>query len=274
MIAAASLESVDRVMLGLGLGCAVSAAISVAQTFGINLGIPSNAQPSGLFGNWDFLAETAAPLFVWAIFAKRNVMAGAMLVPLVLCGSRVAILSSVVGVAVMSARLRNAALLAGAAMVGFATAAPSKMASLMQRIDIWRAALSDVTFAGRGLGWFAASHHAEYAHSDILQGQIELGFGMALIVFVVAFALCHGQDPAARAALAVIAAQMFVAFPLHLPTTLFVGGLLAGYLARRLPGHGGRGAHSRNSLGRTLWRPHAASPIVGRNQGVGHDLSV
>jgi hypothetical protein len=184
-----------------------------------------------LFFNCDFLAEIAAILGVWTALESRFVLVALLSVPMMASGSRVALLSAGVGFACVSPLL---ALGAGALAIVMTTLlAPDKMASALDRLVIWRAAVTGITVFGNGLGSFTAAYPFwEYAHSDFLQFSYELGVGVLPFVVVLALALRTKQIPI-RAALGCLATQFVVAFPLHLPATTFVAGVLVGHVARR-----------------------------------------
>lgn len=269
LFAASRLESIDRVMVAVGWGLAISAAICIAQSLGFTLGIPSDAEPSGLFVNRDFLAEAAAPVFVWAFLTKRITLSAAMCVPIALCGSRVAVLSVWPLLAAFGRFWpRRWPILAGvgrfwpllAAFAAFTVFWDGKIVSLGERWTIWMSVLSDLNLWGNGIGWFAHAYpHYETAHSDILQGFGEIGFAAIALFTVPLYILWRAQGHRAeRAALLAIVVQMAVAFPLHLPVGTFLAGLLAGHLARFVPRHGRIGIAGRNPGDGTLWADLAA----------------
>lgn len=251
MFAASWLKSIDRVMVAIGWGLAISAAICIAQSLGFMLGIPSDAEPSGLFVNRDFLAEAAAPVFVWALLTRRLTLSAVMCAPLALCGSRVAVLSIIAG---LVRRSWVAALSLVALLIAF-TFGPGKLYSLGVREEIWSAALAHLAAFGNGIGWFAYAYpHYETAHSDVLQGFDEIGIAAFALFAVPLYVLWFAQEHRAeRAALLAIVVQMAVAFPLHLPVGTFLAGLLAGHLARFVPRHGWLGIAGGDSGDGGLW---------------------
>lgn len=268
VIAAAELNTIEPVMTALGLGVAISAPIAIAQIFGMTL-IPQFTVPAGLFYNRDLYAEAAAPVLIWALISKRWLLAIPLAVPIVICDSRVAIISFMAGMfyGLPDRRARRAiAVVAIVLIAATPFASPEKLASLHNRLDIWRATATAITPFGHGIGWFkAAFPFFDVAHSDILQMIAELGaipmFGLMLWgLSNVARTRFSGwrnawwhirrfdrstsdvrqrrdastlSRHAARAALAGALTQTLIAFPLHAPVSGFVLAMLVGDLVRR-----------------------------------------
>ena len=242
ILAGAGLSSLDGVMKGAGAGMAICSGIAIAQMFGWD-GITQAAVPAALFFNRDILAETAAILVVWGLFRPVYWVAAAGAVPLALCQSRTALLMFGVPFAwwLLRKAPRNtipALLLLGLGLGGVAlwfSIGPGKIASVSERLMAWSECLHRLSAWGYGLGSFTeAFPRMEYAHSDILQAASELGLGTLFFVapFVVAF---RGRSDTEAEPLALIAGTvcLAVAFPLHMPASTLLIGLLVGFLARR-----------------------------------------
>jgi len=247
-VAAARLDSIDGIMTGFGWGIAVSSALCVAQVLGWSP-VPQLYAPAGLFGNRDFLAEAAAPVLIWAGMTRRWPLAVMLAIPIALCGSRVALLAVATGCMVgifpkLRGRRRNrdgdnrawgrgGFFLLAVGFVGWRSFADGKLASLGERLTIWRATIAELTTFGHGLGWFAAAHpYWEYAHSDALQFAAEFGIGAIPLYGLAAWLLATPANAAERAAAVVMAVECVVAMPFHLPATGVVAAVLAGRLAR------------------------------------------
>lgn len=229
-IAGAGLDSMDDVMAGLGYGLSASALIAAAS--------PSPAV--GLFQNSEVFAEFGALVFVWAIARPRLIIAAISLVPIVLCVSRIAILTAAIGVlfafwprSVASRILIIAALVLASVAMLFAFGM-GKSISADHRLVLWGTAILTIINHpfGAGLGWFQAAMPQEtFAHSDVLQVIAELGVGAVVVLFIPAIAvLSRRGNNAERALFLAVCFQATVSFPLHLPATAFVAALVAGYL--------------------------------------------
>jgi hypothetical protein len=251
--AAAALDDLGPVLSAFCWGLSLSSALAVAQWLGWN-GIPS-VGPSGLFMNSELLAETAAPLLAWAILRRRFAEVTIAGVPLLICGSRVAVVA-VAAALVLTWRPRRRwarpallLLIAVAAASTLVILGPGKLQSGMDRAVLWLAAIDSVTLLGRGVGWWAVAHSdplTEFAHSDALQLVVETGVGAALFFAVPVAALLGGAGkPGERAAFAAVCIEAVVSFPLHVPATAFLAAILAGSLVgarsrlRRARPHGG-----------------------------------
>lgn len=235
----AGIDDLGPLLTGCAAGLALSSALAVGQSFGWSP-VPQDAAPAGLFWNREALAEFAAPLAVWMLATRRWAWFAVALVPLVLCHSRIAVAAAVLGAWFLPGLSRRAAAASLAALILAAAASlfllgDDKIASAMTRLILWGATAMAVTPLGHGLGWFAATHPTDsFAHSDVLQAFAELGAPAALLLAFPALALFDRRGGHAdRAAFIVLCAEALVSFPLHMPATGFLAGVLAGHLARR-----------------------------------------
>ena len=251
VIAAAGMDDIESVMIGATFGISVSALLAVVQMSGWSPVYEFSA-PAGLFINRDILAETAAPLFVWALVRKRYWLSVCPAIPLMLCQSRAAIL--MVGVGLLWAAWRSSKRLIPAVVViivltvGMLSISPDKMTTTVDRLGAWQTTVSGITLFGHGIGSFSIAYPFwQFSHSDVLQAFYELGIG-AIPFMVLAGLLVWGRDHLAeRAAFIALLTGAAVSWPLHLPATGFVAGLLCGHLARcwslvRSDEHVGRGS--------------------------------
>lgn len=243
MVAGAS-NHADGIIVGILWGCAVSSAISIIQAAGIDtgaIGITETSSPSGLFQNREVLAETAAPLLVWAIVARRWVGATMMVIPLLLCSSRVAVFAACVGLLwawrvppFMRVVVGISAIAAGLGSIVLLGA--DKMASALSRLVLWGSSTMSLSWAGRGPGWWAETHPpglTEFAHSDVLQAGTELGLASVGLWVIMYSAWSNADgDRAMRAAFVAGAVECAVSFPLHTPAAGFLIAVLAGHLCR------------------------------------------
>lgn len=242
IIAAAGEDDIDSVITAFGWSIAISCLIAVPQWFGWSPVFQTSA-PAGLFLNSEVLAEIAAPLLVWAAFKHRWALAVLMLVPLVLCHSRIAVLVAAAGLLAgwrpkqtwIKGLIFSAMMLA--AILSVILFGAEKASSGMTRLVLWGAALQSIELFGQGIGWWALAHpdpFEEFAHSDLLQLMVELGVG-ALFFFAIPVLILSRRDAgnaAERAAFVAVCTEAIVSFPLHLATSGFLAAVLAGNLAR------------------------------------------
>lgn len=240
-VAASEIDSLDDAMTGLALGIAVSSVLCLLFLVGIRpveQNISNLELPAGLFYNSEVLAEFTAPVFLWAVLRKRWPLVLMTAVPMVACGSRVALLAA--GAGLVYALWRRSRLwgsvvafgwvIAGAALVLFV---PGRLSGSGQRVVVWLATLLAATPLGNGLGWFEAAHPIEqFAHSDAIQAINELGIG-ALFLAAIPFLIMRSNrgSNAERAVFVAICVEVAVSFPLHVPGAAFVAAIVAGYLA-------------------------------------------
>ncbi len=279
MLAARQLSNIDRTMAGIGWGLAISAGLCLFQIFGLSP-VDQAAAPAGLFVNRDILAEAAAPVFVWALLTRRWALAIWLVIPLVLSGSRIALLATGAGIFTIStAKIRiTAYAVVGCLLSAFVISLdPGKVATAWARIGIWGSALGMISPFGAGLGSFAGVHPGyEYAHSDLLQIVAELGMG-AVPFIAIAIVLVRASwrvHPALRAAAATLGTECIVSFPLHLPTTAFLAGILAGGMVRCGIGLRLDEPHGSVADGEPLWTDPLAVAARYRFREGGEDFPV
>lgn len=246
-LAGASLNSMTDLMRGIGAGLALSSLLAICQYTGLWSPVPQTSSPSGLFFNSEILAELAALVLVWALLMRSWVIAAFAIIPLALCGSRVAVLAAVCGLAyglwprdpIARIAVLGLAIPAGLGLVAILVFGVGlhKMGSLDHRLVLWGATIAAWTQWGHGLGWFEAAHPFEgMAHSDALQVIAEVGIaGFALLAIpFVAFRRNRGTH-AERACFVAVCVEVVISFPLHFPASGFLAAVLAGYLVSDRP---------------------------------------
>lgn len=316
--AAEALPSIDGVMVSAAWGLAVSVALMTSDR-------------SGLFFNRDLLGEAAAIPFIWCILTRsashmRLPMACVMAIAVIATGSRVALAAAFVGL-LFDRRFRwGCALLLAPAV--YWTYHDNKLASLDARLGIWKTSIGEITPWGHGLGWYEVAHPFwVYAHSDVLQGIVELGYvpvilagcygfyryrhwprdidGGLLFGWLPAWRLeqCRrdiggppapqgandapslrsrtrtrsedllgydAQRQAAWGALAGIAVEALISFPLHVPSTAFLAAVLMGSVVSDL--HRSRGARDpRRALDCLDSRPSGDAKHIAARGAAGRD---
>jgi hypothetical protein len=228
----ANIEDLDSVLRAMGWGVAVSSAFAIGQLLGWHP-VAEFAGPAGLFFNGDFLAEIAAVLFVYAFYVEALPLVIALSIPLAFCGSRVALLSAGLGLLVSRREIAFWGVGALVMAAGFATLWASKGASAAARFDIWYTTAAGITIFGHGIGSFVTTYPSwERAHSDFLQSLYEMGIGALPLVALFGLAARWADTIPVKAALVCIGAQYLTAFPLHLPATAFLAGVLVGNVVR------------------------------------------
>lgn len=204
------MSGIDRIMTAIAWALALSTLAAVVEVgwFGI--------EPLGLFSNRDFFAEAAAPVFVWlrcrdanrldlrirdqlSVHSRSLVWLFALGFPLILCGSRLAVLAAMAGIAIARPRWWWQTLIALPILAEFGTKAMGyhgKLASLKERGEIWHQTTIHITPWGRGMGWFAGAFpHYEWAHSDALQAAAEFGVGIVPFALIVAWLVWVSGPP-------------------------------------------------------------------------------
>lgn len=247
ILAGSNQEDLSPVMRAMAWGVAVSALLVPFQLAG-HSPVDEASIPAGLFYNRDFLAEAAAVFFVWAVFSREVWLAALLAIPLAVSGSRVALLCAAAGILSAGSRktMIGAACLVAVA-VGVMFVFPNKIGSAETRLVLWQGGIGGIVPFGQGLGSFMAAHPTwEYAHSDLIQSFYELGIGAIPLLAFLIFATISPASAAIRGAMVCVFGEYLIAFPLHLPATTLVAGLLAGNLVRgrtaaRAFGYVGRG---------------------------------
>lgn len=257
----AALPSPRPLYAGMGIGLALNAALVIAQWSGALAWwwgdaaeyLAINSAQAATFMNHDYLAETAVLVTIGLLGMRAWRLATLVSPCLLLTGARGAILALAVA-ALARGGWRYPALTV-CALLGLAVAVPfaarlgaPQTAGMVQRLDIWQDAASNLTWAGHGLGSFRAefpraapnvdtlSQRPLDAHSDPLELVFELGVpGFALAAAFVIFCLAGPALPE-RLILIAFLTEGYFDFPLHLPTTGFLAALAAGHLCRDRPG--------------------------------------
>jgi hypothetical protein len=226
--------------IGAGLGMAVSSAVAFGQLTGW-IDWPTINIPSGLFLNKNFMAEAAALVLIWLI-AERVWWLVVLVTPAIaLADARGALLALGIGLAIelwrRPAWLVGGLLIADMALFGMGMATHSA-ATTAERLDIWQESVDDLGFFGSGIGSYGfmphqilADGHPMHAHNDALEILYELGMiGLGLAALFV-WEL-RGPLNSARLVLIVFAVEACFAFPLHLPVTMAIAAVAAGYAVR------------------------------------------
>lgn len=232
-------------LYGFGYGVAVSGVLVVLEQFTqteFQAAIPN----SGLFVNKNFLAEAGAVLLVWALLQRKFLLAFALIPTLWFTNCRSAVLALVVAVAVMFWHKSRAAAIGLVAVLASVMVwdLPSLETSATARVAYWYAALRNLTPFGHGLGSFYVDFpllgsnmdtyttRPEFPHNELINWLYTLGLG-AIFPLALALWCFHRADAAtARPVLAACAVVSFFGFPLQLPFSAALFGLVAGCAIR------------------------------------------
>lgn len=240
-VAAASVEDLNPTLYAMALGGALSGIVCVLQIFHISFLPMIGERPTGLFYNSEVLAEFIAPVFVWAFLKKKLVLSSLLMIPLLVCQSKIALVAAAIGL--ILATFRNiyvrAAILVSAIVIIFAGSTLLGLhweGTATHRLTLWGAALFSIVPLGHGFGWWYAAHpfgYEEFAHSDVLQLLVENGLGGIFFIAIPVMVFWRGvDDKILGATFASLCFEGCVSFPIHLPATAFLVFGLAGYLSR------------------------------------------
>lgn len=251
------------VLVGAALGIGVNSAVAVMQWYGWHGFVETIfGGDAGLFVNADRLAAAAAMVAVGLVALPRLWVLLPLLLPsLVLAPSRAAWLAIVAGVLVtplpgnpwrgkspiyrvLPLSTFGIVVMIAAAMLRWATTGET---STGERLAIWQATITHLSFFGHGLGSFREvflqtaqaydfnhwGSRPEHPHNEFLWLAFE--GGVTAVGLGLAFALSvwrRAHDAPERGILAALFVLSVFAMPFHDPATLVLGALCAGYLAR------------------------------------------
>ena len=228
-------ERLAKLMLGAAVGLSINVALAEAQVFG-GLGlVPQMAAPAGLFLNKNFLAEGCGVLLVAMLYQRQWWLATIMAIGVLICASRSVYLVLLVVACWYGARKSW--------IIGLGAAAALAACIFLVPHDDWAQRYFDLTYRwkiaasglaalrpwGAGIGMFGDVTIDTYAHNDLLRYVVELGLGALPLVWAFLNAL-RGEPHAGKLVLVVLLLEGVFAFPLQLPFTTLLGGVLAGRL--------------------------------------------
>lgn len=232
----------DQIMLPLAWAMAINTGLALLQLRGWHPVLEGpNVSPAGLLYNKEILAETLAPVVVWALTNSQTWLGLFLGLGLAICQSRIALASFVVGILVswvqitgfrsMSSKLIGLGFICvGLAIILAIGLDPSRAASALQRLEIWQISAGEIEFWGHGIGQYQVFHpNWEYPHSDGLQILWELGYiPAALCLLLLALALKTASRITLAPALSAFIFTTLVSFPFQMPTSAFMGMALVG----------------------------------------------
>lgn len=256
------------VFIAMALGLVVNLGFVLCQINGIRWWGES-ITPGGLFSNANMLASvcvvTLAGLLInlkgkWDWTALLIVPA---LATLYFTWSRASILSlmALCGLWLWRRNWRYGFALAVVALISLPVLAHMRPETARQRYVIWSDTWQAVTPFGKGLGSFHQHYPViastqtvetkpENAHNDYLEVLFEAGWP-GLVLFVALLGSLMQSRAKEAYPLVTILMEATVAFPLHMPATVVVFGLLAGMCARHR--YYLRSEHTDGRSGTRLW---------------------
>ena len=216
--------------IGYAVGIIPSAIIALGQRFdGVDYFDQVSTFPSGLFVNANLMGEASAVALIAMMVQRRWLLCLAPAVCLWLSHNRGAYAAWWIALAfLLSYTNRRWAIGIIAGVAGLAIA--WLVTANDPRLEYWSIALSEFVPLGNGLESFATAHaFMEHVHNEPLQLVYELGvFSIPLLVLALyALGGLYGTE---LAVFSLVAADCFIAFPLHMPATAFVAALAAGAL--------------------------------------------
>ena len=235
-VASASLDPLDRdrIMFAFCCGLCVSGAAMLVEESGWGIA------RSGLFFNREIMAETAVFGLLWSIGRRQWPFVVILSVMLILCEERLALAIACAGALYLLVPDRRILFvgLALALVAAVAAVLELKIGSSFHRLTLWGAAILSLDPVGRGVGWWFQAHPfggEEYAHSDLLQSGVEIGFAGLLWPLFFALVWLRGSgDKVWRACFLAGVAEFALSFPTHLPAQVFAFALAAGGVACRV----------------------------------------
>ncbi len=251
-----TLRDLRPLFVGLAFGIGINSGFCIAQALGFDgFGglILTDGNRSGLFYERDRLAAAAAMVAVGLVALPRLWVLLPLTAPaLYLTHARGATLALIVGLMFAVRRPLLVLVPFTVATVGLAAYVfafnVKPDGSIMERIDIWRDTVMNLTFLGHGLGSYREvflqtatvydfkhwNTRPESPHNELLWLIFEGGFPAFYLAALFARKVYRATKGRAEAGiLAALAVAAFFAMSLHDPATLILGALCAGHLAGR-----------------------------------------
>ena len=256
-------RGIHLVFLAAALGLAPSLVIGVMQWYGANPVLQLTPNPSGLFVNANLMGEASALTICGLIVTAKDwngpPLKGCGMVALIFSSAALLLShhrTSMIALAIAgmtwligNRRFALALMISAAAALAFLLDGLKTGHSLFERLAIWRATASGLTWLGHGAGSFRgliplyflseSEGGLDYAHNDLLQ--LAFDYGIVAIVPAAIFAvLALRSTSPMRYVLIVFGIQSLAEFPLYMPATGFLAALAAGHCSRGWPRCGWR----------------------------------
>ena len=232
-----------RVYIGFALGVTVSSGFAVAQYLGY-APFGTLTPVAGLYINRNFMAEAAALVAIALVCERLWWFIPGLLPAIILPEARGALLGLAVALAVQyRAHWRILLPVAAVAVLGVAYWTIIKLGgSDAERSLIWRSAAHGITLFGHGVGSFWSTYPSfdlrinpasspEHAHNEFIDIAFELGL-VGLVLFCIVCLTLVGPLDTVRLVLIGLLVESCFEFPIHMPSTAFLGMVVAGHAVR------------------------------------------
>ena len=233
-------EHFDQILYGLSVGLALSVLMCIVQLADqpfhnwIYFNDWSANAPGGLFTNRNVVAETAAPVFMWAMLRKKWWATIFPVLLLIITHTRAAPVAIVAVATLYVVGLRWLIWMWISLVVVDVVVIAHQFIltdSVYERLEIWATVAPKLNLFGHGAGSFAFDYpYFQAAHNDILQFGYQYGIAAVAVAVVWLAWLCLNVKDWARYVVLVIFVESLVSFPLEMPTTGFIAAVLAGRL--------------------------------------------
>jgi hypothetical protein len=255
----AQLDSLRRPIIGFGLGIWISSLVILT-----GWQVPAATPNAGLFVNSNSMGEIAGLVLVAALFFRGEDTGQPWSIDRLVNGPRIWWLIPGILPALLLAQCRGAFVAVGGALflwvwqrsrslaialgalgIG-AVVLSGSIGSVHDRLTLWIDTLPQLTLLGRGLGSFYTLYptfgsidtlvqRPEHLHNDWLEMIFEVGFIGSVGFIGCAYCIIKGRCRMAAAILATLGIEAAFGFPLHMPATTILGGLVAGHAVRNRP---------------------------------------
>ena len=237
------LDDIKPVIIGFGLGIWVSSIVCV---FGIDVPTATGNVYVGLLVNSNILGETAGLVLVAAIVTRVWWLIPGILPAFIMAhcrGAFVAVACVLVHMVWRKSKI-SALVICAIGCVGVYLGSSS---SVTERIQIWTDVLPHLSLMGTGLGSTFSVYplyssmdtlamRPDHLHNDWLEYAFETGLpGIAFLIPWAWLATRRSGQPNCNLPFIALAIEACFGFPLHMPVTAILGGIVAGYSVRNRP---------------------------------------
>jgi hypothetical protein len=241
-----SIPDARPIYAGMAMGLAVNAALALAQWFGFDW-IGQTSVPAGLFVSKNVLGEISALLFVAMVGYRLWRWLPACLPGLLLTGARGAwlalFLAAVAWIWPLNRRLALGLCALPIIAIAFTLLTGHRVASLAERWDWAHDTFLALNIWGHGIGSFdvqfptiadfsdTSIRRPDHLHNDYLEFAFEIGAGIVPAAFFLFTCLESKLETERLVFLGFLGIALFE-MPMHVPAECFLGGVVAGQLAR------------------------------------------
>lgn len=240
-------ENLKSLWIGLAYGVAVSSFVAVGQRLGY-FDLLGGLVGGGLFTNKILMAEASMVCLIAMLAYGKWILSAILFVGFCAAASRGALVGLIAGILCwlyvsrpqLAVRLGAVCAAIGVGIFLYMNSIHHESVTL--RLEMWKAALTNATLIGHGVGSYSMSFPTwEHAHSDFFQAIYECGIFALPFTALMIYLVVEGRDDVEKFVLVSVIASGLFAFPLHMPFTAFAAAIAAGSLI-------GRGLGVRHSL--------------------------